>query len=245
MTHKTKGIVLRTVTYGETSIISSVYTELFGIQSYIVKGVRKSSRTSQGKASYFQPAAMLDMIVYHNDLKNLQFIKEYNWSYLYSHLFFDVVKNAVAMYIIELLHNSLKQPEANPALFYLVENTLQQLDKANPVFTANLPLYFTLQLGSELGFQIQGAFNKQTPVLDLQEGQFVEDIPLHPYYITGDAANTSALINNSQSYSDLETITLNRRTRRELLQAYQQYIALHIADFTEMRSLVVLQEVLS
>ena len=73
----------------------------------------------------------------------------------------------------------------------------------------------------------------------------MEDIPLHPYYVTGDAANTSALINNSQSYSDLEAIQLNRHTRRELLQAYQQYISLHIAGFTEMRSLLVLQEVLS
>ena len=144
MTHKTKGIVLRTVTYGETSIITSVYTELFGIQSYIVKGVRKSNRTSQGKAIFFQPGAMLDMIVYHNDLKNLQFIKEYNWSYLYNHLFFDVVKNAVAMYIIELLSNCIKQPEANQELFLFVEKILHQLDKSNSIITANLPLFFTL-----------------------------------------------------------------------------------------------------
>ena len=245
MTHKTKGIVLRTVTYGETSIITSVYTELFGIQSYIVKGVRKSNRISQGKAIFFQPGAMLDMIVYHNDLKNLQFIKEYNWSYLYNHLFFDVVKNAVAMYIIELLSNCIKQPEANQELFLFVEKILHQLDKANSIITANLPLFFTLQLGSELGFQIQGNFTKQTPVLDLKEGQFVEDIPFHPYYITGNAANTSCTINNCPSCSNLETIQLNRHTRRELLQAYQQYIALHIVDFTDMRSLEILQEILS
>ncbi|MBV9963249.1 MAG: recombination protein O N-terminal domain-containing protein, partial [Parafilimonas sp.] len=68
MTYKTKGIVLRTIQYGETSVITSVYTELFGMQSYIVKGVRQSTRKTQSKQMYFQPAAMLEMEVYHNEL---------------------------------------------------------------------------------------------------------------------------------------------------------------------------------
>ncbi|HVX28452.1 MAG TPA: recombination protein O N-terminal domain-containing protein, partial [Parafilimonas sp.] len=95
MTHKTKGIVLRTISYGETSIITSVYTELFGLQSYIVKGVRQSTKKTQAKTAYFQPAAILEMEVYHNNLKNLQFIKEYKWSYLFNKILFDVVRNAV------------------------------------------------------------------------------------------------------------------------------------------------------
>src|ERR1019366_8647647 len=127
MVHKTKGIILRTVKYGETSIITTVYTELFGVQSYIVKGVRQSSKTSQGKANYFQPAAILEMEVYHNELKQLQFIKEYQWSFLYENILFSVVRNAVAMYVIELLQHSLKQPEANPELFYLIEDTLKAI----------------------------------------------------------------------------------------------------------------------
>ncbi len=77
MTHKTKGIVLRSVNYGETSVITSVYTESFGLQSYIVKGVRQSTKKGQSKQIYFQPGAILEMEVYHNELKNLQFIKEY------------------------------------------------------------------------------------------------------------------------------------------------------------------------
>src|SRR3978361_325445 len=163
MTHKTKGIILRTVKYGETSIITTVYTELFGIQSYIVKGVRQSTKKSSGKAIYFQPAAMLEMVVYHNELKNLNFIKEYQWGHLYQHLLFDVVKNTVAMYIVEMLQHSLKQPEASPELFYLTEDTLKQLDIANPTLTANLPLYFSLHLAAELGFRIQGDYTVTTP----------------------------------------------------------------------------------
>lgn len=245
MIHSTKGIVLRTVKYGDTSIITTVYTELFGIQSYIVKGVRQSSKRSGGKAGFFQPSAMLEMEVYHNELKHLQFIKEYQWSYLYEHVLFDVVKNTVAMYVIELLQHSLKQPEANPELFHLIEDTLKQLDKGNDTLTANLPLYFTLHLAAELGFRMQGHYNKQTPVLDLREGIFVAERPVHPYYLEDAQAEITSRLLAVQFYNDLENINLNRSVRRELVQAYQTYLALHIADFGEMKSLSILQEILS
>ncbi len=245
MVHSTKGIVLRTVKYGDTSIITTVYTELFGIQTYIVKGVRQSSKTSAGKASFFQPSAMLEMEVYHNEQKQLQFIKEYQWSYLYDKVLFDVVRNTVAMFIIELLQHSLKQPEANPELFYLIEDTLKQLDKGNDTLTGNLPLYFTLHLGSELGFQLQGNYTEHTPVLDLQEGMFIANTPDHPYYLEGLLAKTTSELSGLQFYNDLENIALNRSIRRELLQAYQTFLSLHISDFGEMKSFEILQEILS
>lgn len=245
MLHATKGIVLRTVKYGDTSIITTVYTELFGIQQYIVKGVRQSTKTSAGKAGFFQPSAMLEMEVYHNEQKQLQFIKEYQWAYLYEKVLFDVVRNTIALFVIELLQHSLKQPEANPELFYLIEDTLKQLDKGSDTLVSNLPLYFSLHLGSELGFQLHGSYSRQTSILDLQEGIFTAEKPMHPYYLEGQTAQVTSQLAALQFYNDLENIQLNRGTRRELLEAYQTYLSLHIADFGAMRSFAILQEILS
>ena len=243
MVHKTKGIILRTVKYGETSIITTAYTELFGIQSYIVKGVRQSSKKSQGKAIYFQPGALLDMIVYHNEMKNLNFIKEYQWGYLYQHLFFDVVKNTVGLYIVEMLQHSIKQPEANPELFYLVEDTLKQLDKGSTAFTANLPLYYSLHLAGELGFRIQGSYSMDTPYLDLQEGQFVDYKPQHSYFIEKEMAKSTSELLSINFYNDLENIHISRSIRQELIIIYQNYIAIHVHDFGEIKTLPVLQQI--
>ena len=77
VTHKTKGVVLKTVRYGETSIIAGIFTELFGLQSYLINGVRVTSKKGSGKANMLQPGAILDMVVYHNELKNLQRVKEF------------------------------------------------------------------------------------------------------------------------------------------------------------------------
>lgn len=245
MTHKTKGIVLRTIKYGETSVITSVYTELFGLQSYIVKGIRQASKKSSGKGIYFQPAAILDMVVYHNQFKNLNFIKEFQWGYLYEQVLFDVIKNTVAMYVVEMLQHSLKQPEANPELYYMIEETLKQLDKGTSSFTANLPLYFTLHLGGELGFRIQGEYSPTTPVLDLQEGKFIAAKPLHTYYIEGSLAESASKLLAINFYSDLEGIHLSRSTRQQLLHSLQNYIALHVQDFGEIKSIPILQEIFS
>ena len=42
MLEKTRGIVLSTVKYGETSIIAAIFTEQFGRQSYMINGIRSS-----------------------------------------------------------------------------------------------------------------------------------------------------------------------------------------------------------
>src|SRR5689334_7681245 len=110
MTHKTKGIILRTIKYGETSIVVTIFTELFGVQTYLVNGIRTQKKQGN-KAVMFQPAAILELLVYHNEAKGLQRIKEFNWAYLYESLLSNVIKNSIALYMVELLQRTLKQPE--------------------------------------------------------------------------------------------------------------------------------------
>jgi DNA repair protein RecO (recombination protein O) len=87
MIHKTKGIVLRSVKYGETSVIVTILTELFGLQSYLVNGIRKQSGKPVSKQDCSNPLAILDLVIYHQETKNLQRLKEYSWNYLYQNIF--------------------------------------------------------------------------------------------------------------------------------------------------------------
>ncbi|MBI3883985.1 MAG: DNA repair protein RecO [Sphingobacteriales bacterium] len=244
MTHKTKGIVLRTIKYGETSVVVTMFTELFGIQTYMVNGVRVSKKSS-AKANHFQPGSMLEMIVYHSDQKLMQRIKEFKWAFLYQHILSDVIKNSITLYMVELINKSLKQPEENVNLFYFCEDALIQLDKASRAVTANFALYFTLHLTHFFGFRMSDEYNQQYNILDLEEGIFVQEQPLHPNFIDGEKALlTSQLLKVMQPH-ELEDIKLNHETRRQLLLSYQIYYALHIHDFGQMKTLAILHEVLS
>lgn len=242
-THKTKGIVVRVVKYGDTSIIVSVYTELFGIQSYIVNGVRTSSKRG-GSASLFQPASILDLVVYHNDLKNIQRIREFKWSYLYQSVFFDVIKNSVALYMIELLQKTLKQPEPNPDLFHFIEDSFLHLDHATDTVVANFPLFFGLHLSAFYGFRISDNYSETRSILDLSEGEFVEEHPSHSHFLEGQHSYTTSQLLKTMHPSELNDIKLKKEARRALLNAYGTFYALHIQDFGTMKTLSVLQEVL-
>ena len=242
--HKTKGIVLRTVKYGETSIIVTMFTELFGVQSYLVNGVRTAMKKGSGKASLFQPAALLDLVVYHNELKHLNRIKEFKWAFIYQHIFSNVPKNAVALFMVEVLTKCLKQPEANPELFQFTEDIFMKLDESSGAVMANLPLFFALHLPFHFGFRITDNFSEENAYLDLQEGNFVAEQPRHPHFLEDkQAAFTSQFLKVMQP-EELEEIKLNHDFRRNLLYVYETYYALHITDFGTIRSLPVLREIL-
>lgn len=243
--HKTKGIVLRAVKYGETSLIVTMFTELFGVQSYMVNGVRTSSKKGQGKANLFQPSANLDLVVYHQEIKNLQRLRDFRWGNLYQHIFSDIPKNAVAMFMVELLTKCLKQPEANPELFYFIEDAFLHLDTSDEDVMANFPLFFAIHLAVLLGFRIDDNYDEQHTVLDLNEGNFVAVAPEHSHYLEGKQAWVSSQVLKMQQPSELKELKLNSAFRRSLLQAYETFYALHVQDFGAMKTLPVLREILS
>ncbi|MFT3678533.1 MAG: DNA repair protein RecO [Chitinophagaceae bacterium] len=242
--HHTHGIVLRTVRYGETSVIVTMLTELFGLQSYLVNGVRVSGKRGAGKANLFQPTAILDMVVYHNELKQLQRIREFRWAHIYQHILTDVTRNAVALFMVELLGKCLKQPESNTDLYHFAEDSLLHLDAADNAIAANFPLFFALHLPVFFGFRIQDNYQPSCAILDLHEGRFVTESPSHPDFLEQKQAFVTSQLLKVQQPHELQEIKLNQEFRRALLQAYQQYYAWQLPEFGTLRTLPILKEIL-
>jgi DNA repair protein RecO (recombination protein O) len=243
--HHTKGIVLRAVKYGETSLVVTIFTELFGLQSYLVNGVRTSTKKGSGKANLFQPAAILEMVVYHSELKQLQRIKEFKWAHLYSNVLSDIKRNAVSLFMIELLTRCLKQPETNAELFHFTEDALIALDEATETVAANFPLFFALHLPVFFGLRISDNYSNAHSFLDLQEGAFVEEQPRHPQFLDDQQAYITSQILKVQHPRELQDIRLNHDFRRQLLFQYEIYYKLQIQDFGSLKTLPVLKELLS
>jgi len=244
MIHKTKGIVLRTVKYGETSVIVSIFTELFGLQSYIINGVRTASKKGGSKAGMVQPTALLDLVIYHQESKNLQRIKEFNWNHLYKNILSDVTTHAVALFMIELLQKCLKQPEPNPELYYFMEDALINLDSAELKVQANFPLFFALHLAGFFGLRIDDNYSEKRSYLDLREGYFTEDRPLHPHYLEDPLSEISSHLLKIMQPAELADLPLNREKRKLLLTAFEDFYSIHIAGFTSLKTLPVLRTIL-
>jgi DNA repair protein RecO (recombination protein O) len=242
MIYSSKGIVLRTIKYGETSVIASIFTELFGIQSYMVNGVRTSGKT--GKAHFFQPASILEMQVYHNELKNLQRIKDLKWAVLYKNIFSDVIKNSVALFMVELLQKNLKQPETNEDLFHFCEDAFLQLDQADPQVTANFPIYFSIQIAQILGFRLRDNYSQERNIFNLYEGSFSDERTATENQLSIEISFEISQILKAVHPQDLGEIKMNKNTRMAILKNLESYYSWHVPEFGTMKTLNVLTEVL-
>ena len=240
MLHKTKGVVLRSVKYGETSLVVTILTEMFGVQSYMVNGVRSATPKSPYRGNFFQPATLLDLVVYQNERQALQRIKEFKWSYIYNDIYRSVHKNSVALFVTEVLQKCLKQPEPHPELFAFVEDVMLHLDKGSASVTANLPLYFLLHLAHFFGFMIDDTYCESKTVLDLQEGSFSGSRPDHPYFLEGKLSEISSQLLRTRQPGELEQLQLSREQRKVLTDSFISFYSFHQPEFGQMRSLVVL-----
>lgn len=224
MLHKTRGIVLGHIKYGDSSIISKVYTEEFGLQTYIVNGVR--SKSSKNKIALFQPLTLLDMVVYHKDNRDINRISEMKCSMVFHTIPFEQKKICMVMFLAELLNKTLKDQPANDALFELIVHTIAYLDEVEAKYE-NIHLQFMIQLAAFLGFS-------PGTVEDI-----LEEIRLS--LTEEEKRNLSDLMTAAPD----EHIRISNHSRRHLLDCLVRYYAIHVENFGTLNSIAVLQEIFS
>lgn len=230
---KTPGIVLHTLKYSETSIVSRIYTRELGLQSYMVNGVRGSKGN---KAALFRPGNILELVSYFKrEHKGLQRLKEYNYGIIYQQLPFNIIKSSLALFLIEILNKVLNEEEAHPDLYDFIEGSFAKLDSTENGLSI-FHIRFLLMLAMQLGFHPDENYSPHQPYLDLQEGICLAEPPMHHFYL--EPRLTACFFNQ------LEAPALVAAERRQLLDKLLQYFALHIDNFGEIRSLEVLSEVL-
>ena len=98
----TKGIVLTSIKYGDTSLIVRIFTFSDGIKSYLLRGVL-ASKKGKLKSAYFQPLLQLDLIASHKNKGTLESIIEAKVNYHYQSLHTDIAKNALTFFLAEML----------------------------------------------------------------------------------------------------------------------------------------------
>lgn len=86
------------------------------------------------------------MVVYHNDRQTLQRIKESKQLIQHETEVSNITRNAILLFMLELLQNCLKQPDAHADLFYFLEDVLSGLYKSSESQLANLPLFYIIHL---------------------------------------------------------------------------------------------------
>src|SRR6185369_6803150 len=161
MLHKTRGIVFHVTDYSESSVIAKIYTELFGLQSYLINGVRK--KNPKVKPASLQPLALVDLVVYHKERSGLKRLADARNNPVLKSIPFDIRKSSVVLFMNEVLYKCVKEEEANQSLFDFIFNSIHLPElRSNP--GSDFHLLFLLQLTKYLGFYPHENFSSSTPV---------------------------------------------------------------------------------
>lgn len=222
MLHKTRGIVFRFTKYGESSIIVTIFTELFGIQTYLVNGVR--SKSAKGKIALFQPLTLLDLVVYYKENANIKRIKEVKCLYQYQSLTADLRKSTIAIFISEVLNKTVKDESHAQEIFEFLYHSLILFDHQQTA-VGNFHLVFLIKLSRFLGFgahqsnEILGA-----RMLDAEEEDILKKLLQTDF---------------------TEVIPMSTSQRRNILEAILRFYTQHIESLGEIKSVQVLRDVMN
>lgn len=234
---RTKAIVLSSLKYGDTSLIVRAYTASDGLKTYLLKGIL-TSRKGKLKTAYFQPLSQLDIVAVHKNKGTLEQIREARIDYPYITLQTDITKNAITMFLAEMLSNCIREEQADPALFSYIQTALQWLDTHDKI--ANFHLHFLTSLTRFLGCYPDLA-HKEAAYFDLSEGQFT-DTPIGEKVISGDELHQFRKLLGT-NFDVVHKIKMSKVQRQQLLQIIVEYFELHLHGFKKPKSLAVLNEV--
>ena len=220
MIHKTKGVVFRFTRYGETSIIVTIFTELFGLQSYMVNGIR--SKNARNKIALYQPLTLLNLVVYHRESANIERIREASLLYPYRTLTSDIRKSTLAIFLTELMNKTIREESHTSAMFSFIAESLVTLDELEKGYE-NFHLIFMLRLARNLGFGVDR--------VDELLGERIAD---------GETERLLAILITADYVTPVRMTNLQRR---EILDVLLRFYHRHIEQLGEIKSVQVLREI--
>lgn len=232
---KTRGIIFKVIKYSETSLIMDIYTEEKGLQKYIISGVR--NKRSKVKTGLLQVATLVDMVAYFRDNNSMNRIKEIKAAQIYQSIPFDLMKGTISLFMIELAQKTIKEEESNPDLFNFLFSQFASLDELENI-DPNFHLYYMIDLSGYLGFFPGGNWSEMTPWLNMKDGNFTQEEPLHQY------AFDKKLSKQVDFLMRGEAVKLTRLERQKIVQKLIDYYRIHIESFNGLNTHAILKEVL-
>jgi len=241
MLHKVRGIVLKTTNYSESSVVAQIFTDKFGMQSYLINGVKKPK--AKIKMNMLQSLHLLDLVVYHKAGTTMQRVSELRPSPVFKTIPYDVVKSSIIIFLNEVLYKSIRQQSNDDSLFDYIYNAIAWFDETDDV-NPNFHLSFLLKLTRFLGFSPNEDRRKDQNYFDLQEGEFVSRVPVHAnYLILDDALKFITLF--KLPLDKIAELKISTVERRFLLDKILVFYTLHTASFGEVQSHKILEMLLS
>lgn len=237
---KSEGIVLRTVKYGDNSLIVDIFTSYNGCLPFLVrlpKGKKASARRM-----LFQ---LLTNIRFEADIRprsNLYYFKDVSLGVAYRDIPINIYKETIVMFLAEFLSNVLKKEVKNELLYNFLKYALEWLDNCTDNFS-NFHVVFLIKLSLFVGFFPNVDDYHRGDTFDLLNGCASSiALPAAGMVLPADQARYVAPLLN-MNFDTMHHFRFNHAQRTRILEVIIDYYRLHIPGFSQLRSLDVLKDV--
>ena len=239
---RTEAITLRSVDYGETSQIVTLFSRSHGRITVIAKGSR-GPRARFG--STLQPMSYCQALFYYRAGRSMHTLTESSHVKPWRNLTRDLDKLGVGLRIVELVNALFLDGESHERLFDQVAEIFARLD-AEHERPGNLWPYFQLLLAAELGFepafdrsQIEGVTG--VGILSLADGRVVNEYQNGCVRVDRAVLRAFAIL----SRSDLETsmrLRLEPAIEKKLNYLVESYVRYHVERAYPTRAAAIIEQ---
>ncbi len=238
MYEKLKGVVLRTTKYNEKNAIVKVYTDERGLLSFLLP--QNNGKAARVRRAIFQPLTIVEMEAEIPSGRDIFRIRESRCADSLVYLRTDPIKNAIALFLTEILSHIIVEREQNHPLFAYIATSIRLLNEIERG-ASNFHICFLYHLGAFIGIEPDTSTYRSERYFDMEEGIFVDHPPLHRHYI--DRAESPALMRISRmTFENMHFFRFSRTQRKRLIELIIEYYRLHNAALGEIRSLDILAE---
>lgn len=254
-----KGIVLRTVKYGDSNLIIDLFTENHGRISLSSK--ISHSRRSTSAYAFWQPLSLVECQADIRPAVKLPRPKDVRIYQQYSSIPLSPIKSTIALFLAEFLSAALREEKENPYLFKYIESSLLWLDTTtHPTAIANFHVVFLMRMTQFLGFYPNlddtdslsvfanapwhrgSAAPSPMLVFDLVAGTYTKTQPPHPHFVRADEARLMPWLFRL-TFRTMHLFRMSSTQRKRCMEILNQYYRLHLPNFPELKSIEVLHEV--
>lgn len=240
----TTAIIFKTVDYGDSSKIVTVFSRKDGKIALMAHSAKKPKSKFAG---LIEPGNILDIVYYLKESRSVQILKEASYAEKTFELRQDFEKMAVSLSSLELIGQLLHENEVNKPLFTFTKTFLLWLDETNVEPTIVFP-YLQLRLIDLMGLGLQlcsGNDETHSFYLNIENGT-VDTQPTSSRSYKLSAAQFRYVSKTLQSRnSKVFGISFNNGELNDLIKYLDRYLYFHVEGLRERTSDAIFKQILN
>jgi DNA repair protein RecO (recombination protein O) len=238
---KTLAICIKNTRYGESSVISKMFSLEFGLCAFMAQGINRKS--SAIKPSHLTPGNILELVIYQKPNASIHRIKELKIQTPLLQIHTDFRKNAVLQFMLEIIAKTSEEQHKDEIVFNFLKTSILDLEARTEDF-GMAPFYFLSQYLKFSGWFPNLEVWEDGMKFNIVEGRFEHENDLGSEKQLSSEHSKSlyqALLSVQNNTSDFKEIAY----KRELFNTLLTYFELHLLKGKKIKSPTILAEVFS